>query len=433
MIAVPHDHPLRRALNDEAHARPPESLTAPTRLSFIALEDGGVTRAQQEAAITELCQRYGMAPPAPDSSHFSRDLGPFRVKWEKHTEFTRYKFIVAGDGAAPFEKFAVNVVPSDWLANLPGRVIAAAHAELRPAPDQLPPVDDISAKWFGGNALVGAPIASGSAVAFTDFRIQADGFSRFLIYDKSLTPRQAGRTVQRLLELDAYRILALMSLPLARQLGPVLARSETELVQITSSLASGTASDEPAMLVSLTRLQAQIQQHLFQSGPRFSASDAYYQLVQRRTDELREGRLEGVQTFKEFIERRLVPAMNTCASSSARIEKMSQRVAETTGLLSTRVEVSRQRQAAEQLAALNRRAQIQLRMQETVEGLSVAAITYYVVGLVSYFVKGLASAGAAIRADLIIAISVPIVAILVALGVRRVKKALMPPLPNDPH
>lgn len=232
---------------------------------------------------------------------------------------------------------------------------------------------------------------------------------------------------------SAYRILALMSLPLARQLGPVLARSETELVQITSSLASGTASDEPAMLVSLTRLQAQIQQHLFQSGPRFSASDAYYQLVQRRTDELREGRLEGVQTFKEFIERRLVPAMNTCASSSARIEKMSQRVAETTGLLSTRVEVSRQRQAAEQLAALNRRAQIQLRMQETVEGLSVAAITYYVVGLVSYFVKGLASAGAAIRADLIIAISVPIVAILVALGVRRVKKALMPPLPNDPH
>ncbi len=421
MTTLPNDHPLRQSLNDEAHARPPESLSAPTRLSFLALGDDGIARSRHEAAIRDLCNRFGVVPPAPEMNHFSRDLGPFRVKWEKHTEFTRYKFITLGEHDRVFDKVSIDEVPKDWLADLPGKIIAAAHVEFQASPGGPVNIEETSRRWFAGNALVGATVANEGASAFTDFRIHNDGFSRFLVYDRSLTLRQAGRTIQRLVEIDAYRMLAMMSLPVARQLGPILSQSEAELIEITSRLASGATSDEPQLLDRLTRLEAQIQQHLFLSAPRFSASDAYHRLVQRRTEELREGRLEGVQTFKEFIDRRLVPAMNTCASSSVRLEKMSQRVAETTALLSTRVEVSRQRQAAEQLAALNRRAQIQLRMQETVEGLSVAAITYYVVGLVAYVTKGLSTAGAVIRPDLAVAISVPIVAILVAIGVRRVR------------
>ena len=46
------------------------------------------------------------------------------------------------------------------------------------------------------------------------------------------------------------------------------------------------------------------------------------------------------------------------------------------------------------LGAMNRRQQLQLRLQATVEGLSVAAITYYIVGLVGYAAKGLKEGGA---------------------------------------
>lgn len=428
MTRSSEDHPLRRALNDEAHARPPEALVAPVRLSFLALEDDGLDRSVHEAAIRDLCRRFGVEPPPAGANHFSRDLGPFRVKWEKHTEFTRYKLIVAAGETPPFEARAVDLLPADWLAAVPGKRIAAAHVELiGPGSEPVDP-EAMSGRWFFGHALVGGSIADGAALAFTDFRIREDGFTRFAILDRSMAPRQAGRTVQRLLEIDAYRILAMMALPVARDLGPELSRTERELVDVTAALATGTTKDEPELLDRLTRIEAQIQQRLFQSAPRFSASEAYYRLIQRRTEELRERRIDGVQTFREFIERRLSPAMSTCVVSAARLEKLSQRVSETTGLLSTRVEVLRQRQAQAELESLNRRALLQLRMQETVEGLSVAAITYYVVGLISYLAKGLYSAGVPVRSDVIVAVSVPIVAVVVGMGVRRIRTLVAPPI-----
>lgn len=428
----PLDHPRRRSLNDEAHARPPEALIAPTRLSFLALYDDGLGRSTQEQAVSDLSRRFGAQPPIEGANHLSVDLGAFRLKWEKHTEFTRYKFIVSGSAGEPFEKRAFDAVPSDWLASLPGKIIAAAHVELLKGDGRAHDIEDMSRRWFAGHTMIGASLADQRAFAFTDFRIREDGFSRFVIFDRSLAPRQTGRTVQRLLEIDAYRILAMMALPIARELGPQLSKAEQELVQITSELASGNSTDEPQLLDRLTRIEVQIQQRLFQSAPRFSASEAYYQLIKRRTDELREGRIDGVQTFREFIERRLNPAMSTCTATSARQEKLSNRVAEATQLLSTRVEVSRQRQAQDVLESLNRRALLQLRLQETVEGLSVVAITYYVVGLVASVAKGLAGAGLIVRTDIVVALSVPVVIGLVALLVRRIRQHVLPP-PKLPH
>jgi uncharacterized membrane-anchored protein len=428
MITIPADHPRRVSLNDEAHARPPEALEAPSRISFMALEDDGIARADLEAPLRALCARYGRDAPPAGANHFSSDFGTFRVTWEKHTEFTRYMIVAPGGIEQPFAEPAIASVPGDWLKALPGKLIAAAHVDLRKAGDAIPDVENVMRRHFAGNALVGATIADGLAMAFGDFRIHADGFSRFLVLDRGLAPRQAGRTVQRLLEIDAYRMLAMLALPLARERGPQLGSAERELADITASLATEEAKDEPELLDKLTRLEAQIQQRLFETAPRFSASEAYYRLIQRRTGELREQRFKGVQTFHEFVERRLGPAMNTCFATSARQEKLSQRVAETTQLLSTRVEVTRQRQAQAALESMNRRALLQLRMQETVEGLSVAAITYYVVGLIGYVVKGFSSTGLVTRPDVVVALSVPLVVLFVALGVRRIRR-LVAPLP----
>ncbi len=432
MIAIPESHPRRRQLNDEAHARPPESLLAPSRISFLALYDDGIDRAAHHSSLRDICERHGVAPPSPDGSHFSRDFGAFRLKWEKHTEFTRYEIIVrATETEEPFSLLATEAVPGAWLGSLPGRLIAASHVALVRSGVETPDVDDFSRRCFGGNALVGAYVANRAALAFTDYRFHEDGFSRFLVLDHHLAPRQAGRTVQRLLEGDAYRVLALLALPIARELGPFLATAEADLVRITSAMAKDDAIDEPGLLDQLTRLEAQIQQRYFQTTGRFSAADAYYRLVQRRTEELREQRLESVQTFGEFVERRLSPAMSTCVVTAGRQEKLSQRVAETTQLLSTRVDVTRQKQNQSVLASMNRRVLLQLRMQQTVEGLSVAAITYYVVGLVSYVMKGISFAGLPISAEVIVALSVPVVAALVAVGVHRIRVMVAPTAPRS--
>jgi uncharacterized membrane-anchored protein len=116
--------------------------------------------------------------------------------------------------------------------------------------------------------------------------------------------------------------------------------------------------------------------------------------------------------------------MNTCRAAAARQESMSQRVSRATQLLSTRVDVSREKQNQAVLESLNRRAAAQLRLQQTVEGLSVAAITYYIVGLVGYAAKGANAAGIPVSPEIAMAVSIPLVALLAAWGIHRVRKAV---------
>jgi uncharacterized membrane-anchored protein len=421
-MVLPADHPLRVQLNDEAHARPPEVLTAPLRLTSLALFSDASQREREWEHVCALARRFNKTPPA-QASHYSSNFGPFRMTWERHSEFARYMFIVPGVRDDPFEESALQAVPADWLEALPGQIMVATHAALLPAVPGPMDHEALAVRHFSGNVLIGAAIADGAAIVLTDLRIH-DGFSRLLVTDHRLTPRQAGRMMQRLLEIDTYRLMALLALPVAQGLTPWLTAAEGELAQITSVLVDSQEIDEPVLLDRLTRLEAEIESRESANHYRFGAATAYHELVQRRIQELREVRIQGLQTFQEFTDRRLAPAMNTCRSVSARIESLSQRVARATQLLSTRVDVSRERQNQQVLESMNRRAAAQLRLQQTVEGLSAAAITYYVVGLVGYLAKGAASAGWPVNVELAMAASIPVVAVATILGVRHVRKVV---------
>ncbi len=421
-MQLPPDHPLRSEVNEEVHARPSDALIAPLGISYLVMGSEPSERAREWQHVAALLQRFAVVPPEVPVNHFSVDLGPFRLRFERHTEFVRYTFSVQGIHDDPFAVPAIAAVPADWLAVVPGKVIVAAHAALLRTEEDRIDYDSIAARHFGGNVLVGAGIADGAAIALTDFRIHADGFSRLLISDHGMLPRQAGRMVQRLLELDTYRIMALLALPVARDLGPFLSRCEEELAAVTGALTSSATPDEPGLLERLTRLEAAIGSRESASHYRFSAAAAYYELVQRRILELREVRIQGLQTFQEFTERRLAPAMNTCRAVATRQQSLSERVARTNQLLSTRVDISRQRQNQALLESMDRRAGAQLRLQETVEGLSIAAVTYYVVGLVAYAAKGLTALGFPLHSDTLAALSIPVVALVVALGLRRIRK-----------
>ncbi|TLU71036.1 DUF3422 family protein [Lichenicoccus roseus] len=421
--ALPRDHPQRVVLNDEVHARPSEILVAPLRVSYLAIFAEGEERAQIWRHVQELARRHGAVPASDAVNHYSADLGPFRIKCERHTEFLRLVFIVEGRGQPEsFDDPALQSVPADWLAALPGQLITAANVLLQRSDGDWPQPERIAADYFDGNALVGASIADGAAFAFTDFRIRPDGFSRLLVMDHGMTSRQAGRTVQRLLEIDTYRILALLALPMAHALAPFLAARERELAEVTRLLVDARAADEPLLFDRLTRLEAEMESEQSRNHYRFSASVAYEALVDSRIAELREERLAGLQTFREFLQRRFLPAMETCRSTAANQESLSQRLNRVTQLLSTRVDITREAQTQEVLASMDRRARLQLRLQETVEGLSVAAITYYIVGLVGYLAKGMRVAGAPIEVELVMAASIPVVLVLTALALRHRKR-----------
>jgi len=266
--------------------------------------------------------------------------------------------------------------------------------------------------------------------------IHPDGFARFLVLDRSFTPRQAGRSLQRLFEIEVYRMLALLALPIARRQSPRIVAIEKSLAALTDAISGETArvtsgeaaprsghADE-ALLHELTRLAADVESGLAASQFRFGACRAYFELVSTRVSELREQRLPGLQTIEEFMARRFKPAVATCATVSQRLHDLSERVAQTSALLSTRVDIARERQNGALLASMDRRAKLQLRLQQTVEGLSVAAIVYYVAGLVSYLAKALKAGGVKVETDLVVGVAIPLVAVAVMLAVRRAHRRI---------
>jgi len=432
---LPPNHPQRLALAEETHARPPEPLEAPARATYVAVLVDAVDREREREHLAALCESQGVAPPAAGATHFVATLGALRVKWERHGEFSGYTFFCPGLSPEPFSEPPVSRLPPGWLAALPGQTIVAAHAKLIGVVDE-PTEPAFLARHFGNNIVVGAQIGDGAGYAFTDFRIHADGCSRFLVLDRSFTPRQAGRTLQRLFEIEAYRVLALMALPIARRQSPRVVEIERALAALTDGIAKdnvppgapGTrapaGNDDETLLHELTRLAAEVESGLAASQFRFGACRAYFELVSTRIGELREQRLPGLQTIEEFMARRFTPAVATANTVSQRLHDLSERVAQASALLSTRVSIARERQNQALLASMDRRAKLQLRLQQTVEGLSVAAIVYYVAGVVGYVAKGLKAGGAHIDPDLAVGLLIPVVALFVILGLRRARKKI---------
>ena len=426
-------HPLRHALNDEVHARPPVPLTTPEYVSYLAfLHDDGSAQREIEhlTALIEqlgLADHVGLTEHAADSGHLFVDAGSFRLKWERHNEFSSYTFfrhIEAGDAD---EDNALLKLPAAWRKDIPGLLITATHIEVR-STAEVPPESVLKQASPHGETMVAAGVAEGAAWVITDFHLH-DGFSRYLLLDDGLTPRQAGRMVQRLVEIETYRVMALLAFPVAKEVGRLLSRAEDELADLMADLMDGlgqarSSDDDRAMLGRLTRLAAEIERSVARTTFRFGAAAAYYRLVQQRIEDMREVRLGGFPSFREFMERRLAPAINTCATIARRQEDLSGRIARNSQLLRTRVDIELERQNQELLAQMNRRAKIQLRLQETVEGLSVVAITYYASQLVNYVAKGAKDFITPATPELITALSIPLIAGFVFMGMRRMRTLL---------
>jgi uncharacterized membrane-anchored protein len=430
------NHVMRVPIAAEIHSRPFLKLEAPESISHLAVfrdGDNGPPHSNalsQHALLAELCGQFGVAPPAHGANYFYHDFGRFRLKWECHTEFATYTFAgrtEATQAGDVFARMPSAHLPQQWLLSLTGRLMVAAHVALVRGDGEL---DDLL-QAFESNRLVGGSVMQGGEL-WTDFAIHADGFSRFVIRDVDMRAQQAGRLVQRVLEIETYRMMALLGLPSAQQAGGALNAIEAELAGLATAMvatdsapaAERDGGPEQALLDQITRLAARLEKLSLDNSYRFSASKAYFWLVNARIDELREARIGGVPTVGEFMERRLAPAMHTCAAMAARQDALGQRIANTNDLLRTRVGIVQEMQNRQILQSMNARAAQQLQLQQAVEGLSVAAISYYVIGLLSYSGKAAKILGLAVNAEVVLGALVPFVAAGVWLGLRQMHRRL---------
>jgi uncharacterized membrane-anchored protein len=417
-------HPQRVALHNEIHARPPEAMTVPLAISHVVMVCDAAQREASRAHVAALMRDHHLPLPDAQTTHLRMDVGPFRIRWELHTEFVSWTFMRALPAEAVGEREpapAIDAVPQEWFARLPGQCLTSLHIWALPA-SRGAGTSPLVKRVLHEDTLVASSVAGGFGEVYTDFAIHSDGFSRILLFAGDMTPRRLGRLVQRLLEIETYRMAALLGLPAAREASAELASAERELAELADAIRTATRNDEPRLLDRLTKLAGQVESQHASTHSRFSASAAYFELVDKRIDDIAEARLTGMQTIREFMDRRLTPARSTCEWATRRQDALSQRVSRISSLLRTRVEIEQQQSSQALLATMNQRQDLQLKLQSTVEGLSVAAITYYIVGLVSYLAKGAGKLGWPLSAESTAALAIPVVALAVWWSLRRLHR-----------
>jgi len=419
-----NEYPLRREIADELHARPYAHMRSPVRITHLVCLASERSELKPERNVASLCERFNTAGPTVGAAHFIVDFGSFRLKWERHTEFESYTFIQQAPVDHLFDGSVIDLIPTDWVAALPDKTLVAANVDVEDLDKPERTIGEI-AEIFEGNTVTGSLVLGGKARFWTDHKIHDNGFRRILIRNDGLDQRGLGRLVHRLLEIETYRMLAMLAFPLAKQAIPQLAMAEQKLSGIVARLPLlNDIDDERESLEQLMALAAEAESISANTAYRFSAACAYNSLVEQRVRELREERLERIELSGNFLYRRLAPAMSTCENMARRQETLAARIARASNLLRTRVDVAREEQNRELLMSMDRRAQLQLRLQETVEGLSVVAISYYLLGLISYLVKGAKGMGFHLDVDIVVSFAFPVVIGGVWFGVRRIRRAI---------
>ncbi len=426
------EHEERASVLGELHARPLLSLSVPRRIYHFAFMTSEDAAQEDRVSIEALAKSRGVPPPAAGAKFHRFDFGPWDLRWEQHTEFTTYTWSTSRDGEKPFEK-GNPIKDGEFSFTYPGPLIVAVHMSV--IEGDLP-VSKMAA-MLSSQGLCVIEASEGQARVATDFLVDPNGFTRFLIESRGMSERRTGRLAQRVLEIETYRTIALLGLPLARKVGPVLAKMERELSGITSDIAHARENAKSeALLLRLGELAAAIEAQSAQTGFRFGATRAYHDLVYSRLELIHEKPVGDNISISAFFDRRLVPAIETCNAVDARQERVSGQIARAADMLRTGIQFDLEQQNRSLLQSMDRRAKLQLRLQQTVEGLSVAAISYYVVGLITYLAKGLAEAGAlppSITPGIVTALAVPVVVAGMWFLMHMVRRTLHKDEPDPDH
>jgi uncharacterized membrane-anchored protein len=370
-------HEQRARLLGEVHARPATPLIPPmlaTRIAALSGQDGIEADRGHMAA---LCARYGRSPPPAQTSWSRLDAGGWQLRWERHSEFSSWTFFRSSAGTG--QATAIDEVPADWIDAIPGPVLAFTTLTVGEG------AEDFAARIDPHDAIVGSELLGGEARLITDLRADARGMTRYDLVVRRAEPTLTGRLVLILLEIETYRLMALLAFPVAGEAAQRLRGLETEAERLAARLAENLGiEDDRALLSRLVALSGEAEALNARTNFRFGAGRAYHEILLNRIASLHEAPLGSFQTLGAFMERRVGPAMRTCLSVAEREKAVIERIARAGQMLNTRVELVTQEINANLLDSMNRRTLAQLRLQHTVEGLSVVAIAYYALSLLAY-------------------------------------------------
>nr|WP_232846324.1 DUF3422 domain-containing protein [Amphritea pacifica] len=412
-------HSQRQMIADEVHARPFQQLSPPLKVLHFALMLGEKGIAEVRDDISAFFLRCGGQAMEPEASFCYQQLESLALRWEAHTEF--YTLTLYQNQLDSRWQQTLSGLPENWSDQLPGELITGVQIQvMEPSAEGD---EERARELFRNHQLIGSRVMRGAARVWTDFRAEGEFYlDRMLVKNIHMHGYQCGRLIQRLCEIDTYRAVALLGLEPARETMRKVSRLDRELAEITLKLSALDKGDESETLDALMSLSAQAEEISADTVNRFSASDAYYALVRMRISELEEIRIEGLQTLEQFIERRVDPAMRTWQAAAQRLERLSQRIARSSDLLRSRVDLSTEQKIHGLLSSMNKRTRRQLNLQAKLETFSIIVVTYYVFDLVERTIRHLTSGEPRDMAIHWLSYSLPAVVLLVWWYVRRITK-----------
>lgn len=394
------EHPLRRQVVSEMHLRRWPSFALPCLiLQWVRVAAASVL--DDEALI--IARAAGASCEAAAVPHFSGILeGNITFAWERHSEGSTVTiFYEPLDELDLLESLAIPALLAAiaWGESLPGAVLRATRIWAVESDEIVGRV--LPALQFCQDELVSCHL-KGQARLWSDFRLQDDGYGQLVVASNGVDISDFTRLVHRLQELGNYRNRALLGLPVAKQNWPLLDRIEVRLQELADIIVSGTDTDD-SLHAQLSRLSLDLMAISTAVNYRMSATAAYAVLVDERLQDLDCSPIPGFASLADFTQRRFLPAVRTCAALTARERQLSQRAGQITSLLRTRIETRIENQNAHLLRSMEQSSSMQLRLQQLVEGLSVVALSYYLLGLVTYGLKGFGNGYSGIDPDRIIA------------------------------
>lgn len=336
--------------------------------------------------------------------------------WERHTEASTLTLILPDDAPpgvrAPYIK---------WLEQWPGAVVRATRIFVVPNTQNI----EISLKKLGisDQEMVCCDINAGLRV-WSDFGILEDGYGRLLVTAGDIEDGERGRIIQRVQELGNYRNLALLGFPTVQKYGPQVDKLEQRLSEHAKRVALADEDDE-TLVNQLADLSSELEVIRSATSFRLSATAAYAEVAADRLAALDIKHVANYQSLTDFNERRLVPASRTCSVFRQRLSHIAERISGVMHTLDVRIDIRIKAQNLGVMQSMERSTQLQLRLQTLVEGLSVIAAAYYLIGLIAYVAKGIAALPSGPSSEIFIgAITLPII-LLIFLFVQRLRHKVL--------
>lgn len=412
---------------DELHTRPFPKIEGPVKISSIAFKHSKSDLTEQSihneiAHISTLCNEYLLKGPNKSCRHFYQNFKDFELRWERHNEFSSYTFLVRTNNHNFFSCPAIDNIPKNWLKAIVGSVISALHIEAQESKGAYTNTAQIK-PFFEQHRLLGSTLRQGNTSLWSAMRLHQDNFNRVLLLSDNIHECQNGRIIRTLLELESYRNLTLLAFPLAQDISAEVNRIEIQLAKLLSH-SNDINCTEQQQLATLSTMAATLAQLIAKSRYRFDAAMAYYQIVESRFDELQEEKSDGLQTVTAFIKRRLSPALRTIKATKYRLDDLAKRTDRASDFLRTKIDMVIEKQNQALLTSMNNRAKMQINLQQTVEGLSVIVVTYYLLALTQFMLNAATDWGIMIDVTQTIAKLLPLYLLLVWLFSLRVKKKI---------